>query len=193
MKLKSGGLNVKHDCQSFKGLTVIKYATLLLLICQLSWANAAEPAPAQIDTLPDPTVSTTAKLRARFIAPIANKSESSNNDIDDIQDPTSMNENFRSALTRLDKNKAPTGKAGVIPTVAAPSLPEIKLLALACGHHKEKNHVMISINGKSEMIGMGERTTTLVNNQVVEIEVLDIQKNYVRLQLHPSNQTIILR
>lgn len=191
MKLKSWMLNVKHNCQSFKGLIVIKYATLLLLSCQLSWANAAEPEPAQIDTLPDPTVSTTAKLRARFIAPIANKSESSNNDSDDIKDPTSMNENFRAALTR--QNNTPTGKAGVTPAVAAPSLPEIKLLALACGHHKEKNHVMISINGKSEMIGMGERTTTLVNNQVVEIEVLDIQKNYVRLQLHPSNQTIILR
>lgn len=176
----------------FRGRAVIKQISLLLLCCHIPLATAEENSPKQIEPLPDPTVSTTEKLRSRFISPASTKNEPSSND---IKDPTNMNENFRAALNRLDKNKAPTGSNAnsALPAPAVTSFPVIKLLAVACEHHPEKNHAMLSVNGKSEMVGFGEKMTTLVNNQVVEIEVLEIQKNHVRLRLHPNNETIILR
>lgn len=160
---------------------------LLLLACPISWANSAATAPKQVETLPDPTVSTTEKLRARFIEPMANKQASSS---EDIKDPTAMNENFRAALS---KTKPSSKTATNSPATATPSLPDIKLLAAVCEHHPEKNHAMLSVNGKSEMIGVGDKITSLVSNHLIEIEVLEIQKNHVRLRLQPNNETLILR
>ena len=170
----------QYDCQSFKGLAVIS----LLLYSQLSWANEPE-------SLPDPTISTNEKLRSTFISPMPNKKNRAAND--DVQDPTNMNENFRAALNRLTQTKSATKTTTNLPVTIAPSFPDIKLLALACEHHKDKNHAMISINGKSQMLGVGEKSTTLLNNRIFEIEVLDIDKTHVRLRLQPNNDIIILR
>jgi hypothetical protein len=173
---------------------------LLLLYCQISavladdnqapiQATGITPAPAPASPMPVPTTSaasTTEKLRDHFIP-----SAKPQNTPKTVEDPTQANANFRAAMNQLN-SKSTSAPHPATNTAPALSMPTIKLLALACSHHKDKNHAMLSINGKSEMLGAGEKTTTLVNNQVVEIEVLEVEKNYVRLQLHPNNQTIIL-
>ena len=170
-------------------LRMILNVLLILLSCQISAVMADDnQAPIQATGItpapPAATVSTTEKLRDHFIP-----SAKPQNTPKTVADPTQVNANFRSAMNQLHDKSAPP-PSSKDPT--APNMPTIKLLALACTHHKDKNHAMLSINGKSEMLGAGERTTTLVNNQVIEIEVLEVEKNYVRLQLHPNNQTIIL-
>lgn len=157
---------------------------IALLCCQISVAKS----PENSELLPDPTVANTAKLRASPSAPTEKTAETPNKD--GIEDPTKLNRNFRAALN-LKGDKAPAGVVANIPT--APTMPVIKLLALACEHHKEKNHAMISIDGKSQMLAVGEKTTTLTNNRIVEIDVLDIQKTHVRLRLQPNNDILILR
>ena len=172
-------------------MTIKLRMILLLLCCQISVVLAVDnptpqptgitPAPVQV-----PAVSTTEKLRDHFIP-----SAKPQNTPKTVEDPTQANANFRAAMNQL--NSKSTSAPPPTNAAPAPSMPTIKLLALACSHHKDKNHAMLNINGRSEMLGAGERTTTLVNNQVIEIEVLDVQKTYVRLRLHPTEQTIILR
>lgn len=155
---------------------------LIGLCCVLSVVKAA-------DELPDPTVASKTYLSS-LPSPIANKIT---NVSKDIADPTRPNENFRAALSRFDKSKPTTGTATTSPTPAALSFPDIKLLAAACAHHPAQNHAMLSVNKKSEMVGVNDIITTITNNQVFQIEVLDIQKNQVRLRLHPNNEILILR
>lgn len=109
---------------------------------------------------------------------------------DQLEDPTRMNRNFREALKRVSP-----GNASTTPGVAPPSstLPEIKLVASVCGMHKDKNHAMLGINDKTEMVSEGDKITAIKNNQLIEIHILEIDKGHVKVEVQPANETIILR
>ncbi len=173
----------------------------LLLCCQ---SLLAEPTPPQLlpdnlnkttEALNDPTAMTekleqglagvllpTAKNEMPSPVKSANKGE--------LEDPTRMNQNFREALKRVS-----SGNTGAPPSIAAPgsTLPEIKLVASVCGMHKDKNHAMLRINDKTEMVGEGDKMTTIKNNQLIEIHILEIDKGHVKVEVQPANETIILR
>ncbi len=112
---------------------------------------------------------------------------------EELADPTRTNENFRAALERVFK-----GKVNGTPTASAtplqrPALPKIALIANIYGANKEDNHAMLRINEQTKMVGMGDKFDIIDNNQLIEIEVMDIAKNVVKLQLKPSNEMLILR
>lgn len=106
-----------------------------------------------------------------------------------------MNQNFRDALNRVTQNKPGTVTnipgTGVAP--AAPVLPKISLLASVWGGQKNKNSAMLRISEKTAMVYAGDKVTSFENNQVIEIQVLEIQKHHVKIRVLPANETIILR
>ena len=113
----------------------------------------------------------------------------------ELKDPTLMNQNFRDALNRVTQNK--TGTVANIPGAGsapvAPVLPKISLLANVWGGQKNKSSAMLRINDKTAMVYAGDKVTSFENNQVIEIQVLEIQKNHVKIKVFPANETIILR
>lgn len=177
-------------------------ATFLLLLC--SQSLLAESPSAQVaqdntkliaETLNDPTVMSE-KLERKLAGVLlptkdnAPPSPVTNPDKGGIKDPTRMNQNFRAALKGVS-----TTTAGTPAGIAAPSsaLPDITLVASACGMHKDKNHAMLRINDKTEMVSIGDRITTIKGNQVIEIQVLEIAKSHVKVEVQPANETIFLR
>ncbi len=173
----------------------------LLLSCQ---PLLAEPPPVQsatgnrneaIGTLNDPTLMTR-KLEQGLAGVLLPTDKNvtphpdNNASQDELIDPTRMNQNFREALKRV----APSN-ISASPGIAAQNsvLPEIKLIASVCSMHKDKNHAMLRINDKTEMVSVGDKITTIKNNQLIEIHVLEIDKGHVKVEVLPANETIILR
>jgi len=156
--------------------------------------SAAAPAPEVMDALPDPTVVTSQfEQRLKRLQEPANQQEQANKNKlkDELRDPTHLNENFRDALRHVTSRSATPGNAVNVPM--APSLPAISLAASACNMHKGKNHAMLRINGKTEMVSANDKITYIEKNQLIEIQVLEIQKNHVQVRIYPGNETIILR
>ncbi|MDO9139145.1 MAG: hypothetical protein Q7U38_02290 [Methylobacter sp.] len=163
----------------------------LLLCCQ---SLLAEPAPVQNETLKDPTAMTE-KLEqglAGVLLPIDNSDVpvSGNSATEnELKDPTRMNQNFREALKQVPTtNGAPSGAA-----TPPPTLPNIQLVASVCGMHKDKNYAMLRINDKTVMVSIDDKVTTIQNNQLMEIHVLDIDKRHVKVEILPANEIIILQ
>lgn len=173
----------------------------LLLCCQPLFAepplvqSATENFNKAAEALNDPTVMTE-KLEqglAGVLLPIgknATPAPGNTTNKSELKDPTRMNQNFREALKRVVPNNAGAPSGIAAPGVA---LPEIKLVASVCGMHKDKNHAMLRINDKTEMVGVGDKITTIKNNQLIEIHVLEIDKGQVKVEVLPANETIILR
>jgi hypothetical protein len=171
----------------------------LLLCCQSLLAEPQASTPENIkkadETLKDPTLMTE-KLEQGLAGVMLPKAENetpppiNSANKDGLEDPTRMNQNFREALRRVSSGNegAPTG-------IAAPSsaLPEIQLVASVCGMHKDKNHAMLRINDKTEMVSEGDKITIIKGNQLIEIHVLEIDKGHVKVEVQPANETIILR
>ncbi|MBL6986597.1 MAG: hypothetical protein ISR72_06075 [Methylobacter sp.] len=177
-------------------------AMFLLLLC--SQSLSAKPQSAQSaqentnkisETLNDPTAMTEElqrRLAGVFMATESKITPSPVNNADkgELKDPTRMNQNFRDALKGVSATTpgAPPGIA-----VQSSSLPDIKLVASVCGMHKDKNHAMLRINDKTEMVGIGDKITTIKGSKVIEIIVLEIDKGYVKVEVQPANETIFLR
>lgn len=108
----------------------------------------------------------------------------------DLKDPTRMNQNFREALKRVSPSStgAPSGSV-----TQGPALPKIKLVASVCDMHKDKNHAMLRINDKTEMVSVGDKISSIESNKLIEIHVLEIEKGHVKVEVLPANETIILR
>jgi hypothetical protein len=113
----------------------------------------------------------------------------------ELKDPTLMNQNFRDALNRVTQNKtgsvANSPGTGIAPL--GPVLPKMSLLASVWGGQKDKISAMLRINDKTEMVYIGDKITSFEHNQVIEIQILDIHKHYVKVRVLPANETIILR
>ena len=109
----------------------------------------------------------------------------------ELKDPTQMNQNFRDALNRISQNKSGAVAPGA--PAAPPALPKMAMLASVCGGQKNKNSAMLRINDKTEMVYIGDKISTLQNNELVEIQILDIHKHHVKVRVLPANETIILR
>jgi hypothetical protein len=108
----------------------------------------------------------------------------------ELKDPTRMNQNFREALKRVSPGNTGTPTGTV---TQGPALPKIKLVASICDMHKDKNHAMLRINDKTEMVSIGDKISSIESNQLVEIHVLEIEKGHVKVEVLPANETIILR
>ncbi|MCX7103588.1 MAG: hypothetical protein NTX38_19400 [Methylobacter sp.] len=183
-------------------MKLLQFTLAVLLLC--SQPLFAESPPVELTqentnktdgTLNDPTVMTE-KLERRLagvMLPTENNVKPSavnSTDNGELKDPTRMNQNFREALKQVS-----TSTSGATPGTATPSsaMPEIKLIASVCGMHKDKNHAMLRINDKTEMVSEGDKITTIKGNQVIEIQVLEIDKGHVKVEVQPANETIILR
>ncbi|WAK03277.1 hypothetical protein [Methylobacter sp. YRD-M1] len=179
----------------------LKLAALWLLFfpsLSVGQEGAADPAALPVqetaDALPDPTAITRQfeqRLRKAQEPSDPQARARKNNSKDELQDPTRMNENFRDALKHVTSRSAMTGNA--VNAAAGPNLPDISLAASACNMHKGKNHAMLRINGKTEMVSVNDKITYIEKNQLIEIQVLEIQKDHVQVRIFPSNETIILR
>ncbi|WP_020157728.1 hypothetical protein [Methylobacter marinus] len=169
----------------------LKRTALWLLFCpslSVGQDNAA-PDPAA-DVLADPTVMTR-QFEQRLRGPDQESGAGRKKSKEEFPDPTRMNDNFRDALKHVTRRSAVAG--GETTVSAAPNLPDISLAASACNMHKGQNHAMLRINGKTEMVSVNDRITYIEKNQLIEIHVLEIQKNHVQVRIYPSNETIILR
>ena len=102
-----------------------------------------------------------------------------------------MNKSFRDALSQVTKNKGGTVANGQVS--AAPDLPKIALLASIWGGSKDKSSAMLRINDKTEMVYTGDKISFLDKDQVIDIQVLDIQKHYVKIMMLTTNTIIVLR
>lgn len=102
-----------------------------------------------------------------------------------------MNKSFRDALGQVTKNKSGTVASGQVS--AAPDLPKIALLASVWGGSKDKSSAMLRVNDKTEMVYAGDKISFLDKDQVIDIQVLDIQKHYVKILMLNTNTTIVLR
>jgi hypothetical protein len=175
----------------------LKLAALWLLFfpsLSLGQDGAAAPAQETADALPDPTAITRQfeqRLRKAQEPSDRQAQARKHQSKDELQDPTRMNENFRDALKHVTSRSAMTGNA--VSASAAPNLPDISLAASACNMHKGKNHAMLRINGKTEMVSVNDKISYIEKNQLIEIEVLEIQKDHVQVRIYPSNETIFLR
>ncbi|MEI6069256.1 MAG: hypothetical protein WCP96_18125 [Methylococcaceae bacterium] len=109
----------------------------------------------------------------------------------ELKDPTLMNKSFRDALSQVTKNKGGTVANGQVS--AAPDLPKIALLASIWGGSKDKSSAMLRINDKTEMVYTGDKISFLDKDQVIDIQVLDIQKHYVKIMMLTTNTIIVLR
>ena len=109
----------------------------------------------------------------------------------ELKDPTLMNKSFRDALGQVTKNKSGTVASGQVS--AAPDLPKIALLASVWGGSKDKSSAMLRVNDKTEMVYAGDKISFLDKDQVIDIQVLDIQKHYVKILMLNTNTTIVLR
>ncbi len=177
-------------------------ATCLLLLCSqsllaesLSAQAAQDNAPFIAEVLNDPTVMSEKLERklAGVLLPTKDSAPASpvnNPDKSDIKDPTRMNQNFRQALKGVSTTTA-GAPAGIVAQRSA--FPDMTLVASVCGMHKDKNHAMLRINDKTEMVGTGDKITTIKDNQVIEIHVLEIAKSHVKVEIQPANETIFLR
>ncbi|MDP3876558.1 MAG: hypothetical protein Q8Q50_06215 [Methylobacter sp.] len=158
----------------------------LLLYCQSLLAE-----PAQNETLQDPTAMTE-KLEQELAGIREPRTQNvmvvpgGSANKDELKDPTRMNQNFREALKQIPMGNTST---------AAPksTLPNIQLVASVCGMHKDKNHAMLRINDKTTMVSIGDKISTIQNDQLIEIHVVDIDKSHVKIELLPSNEIIILQ
>jgi hypothetical protein len=197
---------VKQQPQSIAVLTLFIPVMLLLLSCHSVYAEepGAPPRPTLTvknitkakEVLRDPTV-ITEKQAVEGLAFPATKNTTAAPDRsrykDELKDPTQMNQNFREALNRITQNRAGTVAPGTGVAPAAPMLPKMSLLASVFGGHKQNNSAMLSINNKTELVYVGDKITTLDNNRVVEIQILEIHKHHVKVKVLPDNETIILR
>ncbi|MGR9037298.1 MAG: hypothetical protein ACU83O_12040, partial [Gammaproteobacteria bacterium] len=115
--------------------------------------KAAEP-------LPDPTEAA-GKLKQQ-LPPKPEQSEA-----DSLEDPTRLNESFRSTLQH-------SGRAKAVPEsgAAAPALPDISLVASVCGRHRDNAAAMLRINNKTEIVHAGDKLTRIEKNQLIEIHIL---------------------
>lgn len=182
-------------------------ATLFLLLCGKPLCAApadGQPAPPtprltaeHIDKatagLRDPTVITeklTQGLKGLAVpdvqkAPTASVADSG------LKDPTRMNQNFRDALNQIIKGKP--AEVGGTNTPQTPALPEITLVASVCGMAKDRVSAMLRINGKTEMVHIGDKISAISNGGLIEVEVLDIHRHHVSVQVRPANEILILR
>ena len=110
----------------------------------------------------------------------------------ELKDPTLMNKSFRDALGLVTKNKSGAVASGQVPA-AAPDLPKIALLASVWGGNKNKSSAMLRVNDKTEMVYAGDKISFLDKDQVIDIQILDIQKHYVKILMLNTNTTIVLR
>lgn len=144
----------------------------------------------------DPTLMTES-LKQGIAVLNATRSEnpvSTTDAVEKLNDPTSMNQNFREALTHANQLKA------AIPDVANPlgklvpdsNIPKIVLIANV-HKNREKNRAILRVNNKSEIVNAGDTITYFQSSEVLQINVVEITKNYVKVTLMPANQTLILR
>lgn len=143
---------------------------------------AASNSAAKVDAIADPAASTGESKQEPPAKP-----EPVNRD--GLQDPTRMNENFRSALEHSGRASSPSGSGAD----TRASLPNISLVASVCGRHKDKASAMLRINDKTEIVHAGDKISHIEKNQLIEIHVLELHKRHVRLKIFPSNENIILR
>lgn len=111
----------------------------------------------------------------------------------EITDPTRISESFRQMLEqRMPSKSAPGGET--LNAAPAAKLPEISLAANVCGHHKDMMHAMLRINGKIELVRPGEKLSIVDNNSIIEIQVLEIQRNHVHVRVLSAglNEELIL-
>jgi len=143
--------------------------------------------------LRDPTVITeklTQGLKGLGLAD-TQKTSTANPKENGLIDPTQINQNFRDALNQIIKGK-PAGTDGTY-TPQAPVLPEITLVASVCGMAKDRVSAMLRINGKTEMVHIGDKVSTISNGGLIEVEVLDIHRRHVSVKVRPANEILILR
>lgn len=169
-----------------------KLAALLALCSQPLMAGPADSAESAlkqrdqpVEALPDPGAATG---KSNIAPPASNHGQNTT----DLEDPTRLNENFRAALEHAAGKQAASGNASG-GAVQGPALPDIALVASVCPVHKGQPAAMLRIKDKTEMVRAGDRITYIENNQLVEIQVIEIDRHHVRVRIYPGNETVILR
>lgn len=166
---------------------------LLAVGLSLAWLCPLVVAADNTTVLPDPTA-TAAPIRAAG-QPAPTPAPAPPPPASTLKDPTLMNQNFREALERTTQNliTAPSLSFGNSHEPKAPVLPKIALLANVWNGQQNANAALLRVGDKSELVYVGDTITTLENDQLLEIQVMDIQKNYVKVQVLPAHEILILR
>jgi len=168
---------------------VKKLAFFLIVLIKLNMTAFAENA------ITDPTLMTETLKQGIAVLNVTRPENSASTDaVEKLNDPTSINQNFREALTHANQLKA------AAPDVANPlgklvpdsNTPKIGLIANV-HKNQERKRVILRVNNKSEIVNAGDTITYFQGSEVLQINVVEITKNYVKVTLMPANQTLILR
>lgn len=164
---------------------------LILLFVQNSFSASAE------NEMVDPTLMTQAlKQGIEVINATRQHNEPLKNSTPENQqslgDPTRMNQNFRDVLTN-SKITTVTPNSVEIAKPIKTTLPRIRLIGKAHYKNDSKTHAMLRVNRQSELVSVGEKITFLNGDILTEIEVLEITKRHVKVNVVPSNQILFLR
>lgn len=146
------------------------------------------------DELADPTAMTNSLkkgLEGTHLSP-ENKKLNPAVSSEEVSDPTQMNQNFREALNQLKTNSPQKGNAPNA-IVKESNTPQIVLMANVHRSDANKNQVVLRVDNKSEIVGVGDSITYFQGDNLMKIDVLEITKKYVKVMLVPTNQTLIIR
>lgn len=100
-----------------------------------------------------------------------------------IKDPTQMTGSFSQALSRITVKP---GQGGALQT-----LPNIQLVARAIKHGESKA-VLLKVDKQNYLVKQGGKQTVVSNNNTFEIQVEQIENDFVRITLLPLGKVLFL-
>jgi len=113
-----------------------------------------------------------------------------------LHDPTQMSGNFRQALKSYSP-QVPVASSGS----SSNSVPIINLIGkvyisterLATEQSKqEKSSVVLDIDEKTIHLREGDKSSVIIKEHIVTVLVEEITKQYVKIRITPSNETLLL-
>jgi sRNA-binding protein len=166
----------------------------VIALCLFSQNCLAAPVE---NAMVDPTLMTDAlKQGIEVINATRQHNEQSKNSTPENQkglgDPTRMNQNFRDALnSKMNSITDSTNNNAPVPEKS--TMPRIRLIGKANYKNDSKTHAMLRVNRQSELVSVGEKITFLNGDILTEIEILEITKRHVKVNVVPSNKILFLR
>lgn len=107
-----------------------------------------------------------------------------------ISDPTQMTGSFSQALGRVSGKAGNSGAGGNLPGLAAPTFPEIRLVAKSI-HQKGSKSTILNMGGKTYLMKEGSKSTFQDKNNFYELQVEAIENDHVAVTL--QGKRIILQ
>jgi len=113
-----------------------------------------------------------------------------------LRDPTEMSGNFRQALNSYKPKTTTTDsdtESNAVPTIELIGKVFIPVDPLSMDQqYQDRSSVVLNINEKAVHLKEGARSSIVIQEHIVTVSVEEITKQYVKIRLSPSNETLLL-